>query len=204
MNTFVKKYFSLATFVIFASIVVDADRIHVPGCPSLFDVDLSNTSVSIKDVSKCYCDNASDVSNTLVQVNCLYSAKLADLTSALKAVVNAKKEVFSIYLQEFDFSATSIDIPDEYFSKLNVAPKELFFVNCLNTNLLLLPKDVFKGIEETVTTLKVDRCKLVDVPVAISSLKNLETLVLKSTDITNLKKDDLSSLVNLKFLGIVL
>lgn len=191
-------FYYFVTVILF----VNAERIHVPNCPSLFDVDISNsTTTNLKDVSKCYCDNVTENASSLVQVNCLYSSKLSDLTTALKAVVNAKKEVYSIYLQDFDFSANAVDVPDEYFLKLDAAPKELVIVNCLNTNLLLFGRDTFRGLENTLQSIKIEKCKLVVLPIGIKSLKKLEALVLKNTDITTLRKDDLNNLTNLKVLG---
>lgn len=174
--------------------------IDIPGCASLYQFDFQSLSENDTQPT-CYCDNSTDYSTDLVQINCIFGSTLDDLSVAIGQVNEAKKTVHKLILERLyvNDDPYQAGIPDSYFIQQNVTPSELTLKYCREPN--ILGENSLKGLEKYLTNLEITECVFSDVPPGINKLTDLQYLDLSYNGITTIRKDDLSQLTNLKTLG---
>lgn len=180
---------------------VSSEFIDIPGCPSLYLYNSSQSVAADEYAPTCFCDNSTETSDVLVQVNCLYFSTLRDLSDSLRRVVKASKVVAEVYLEHMVLGKDGL--PDDYFRQHNVAPSLISVTNCDadGTDVLLLRNRTFQGLERNLTKLIIKNCAVKSFPDSVRRLVMLESLTLQQTAIRSIKLEDLSALTKLEYLG---
>lgn len=176
---------------------VSSTYIDIPGCPSLYQYDVYSANES-DTVPPCYCDNSTDTSLDLVQINCIYSSTLDDLSAAIVKVKDAKKVVAKISVEKI-YVDPAKGIPNDYFQNLSITPTEISIKSCRGPN--IVNDYSFRGLEKSLTSLTVSNCIFTSVPSEIAQLVNLEALDLSYDGFDVIKKEDFKQLTKLKYLG---
>lgn len=182
----------------------------VPGCPSLSSdsqQDDNNEQVTTNTLSQnCYCDNSTDFggdSLNSVVINCMTPVSLANLSLTLNQVIKAQLGLHSVALNGL-FSDNSVGERTDYFKSFNVFPSHLSIKTCMNgTEQMIMDGSLFRGLEESLTSLTVYDCQLFQVPASLKPLKNLERIRLQNAAISQINPDNFVGFEKLLALGTV-
>lgn len=187
----------IRTFFVFTFVAVArCTFVDVAGCASLYRYDFSNAG---DNAPKCFCDNATETSTDLVQINCVYRSTLKDLSESIRRIVKAKKILTAIYMEHMTFNSDGL--PEDYFYQHKVTPNEISVTKCEGQ--LLLRNSTFRGLETNLTKLTIKDCSLTNLPwSSIKNLSSLRTLELsRCSIIRTINVNDLRAFSKLEYLG---
>lgn len=156
--------------------------VNVPDCPSLYKYDFSGPSD--QPVPRCYCDNATAANDREVQVNCLSTSTLRDVSRALDRIALHKKNFTTTQLHVENGIFNPEGVPDDFLAQRQVRDLEVVTIRNCNfewpASSLFISRNAFRGCEKTIQQLQISECPLnFDVENVIGTLSRLESLQLK-------------------------